>query len=225
MPHRPGLGRWKAPDPKSRDYPFTGTVRRKSVLHAANAPITDQNGYGACVGFTDVDILNTAKFVNSRRRALHDDNYLDEDYGLGFYEFATKLDEWPNEQWPPDDLGSSVTAGAKAMQRWGYIDRYEHAFDFETFLAALERQPVMLGTLWTEGMYDPDRKFLVHPTGELAGGHAYMAFGVNYVSEKIKCRNHWTDQWGDDGDFYVSFADMEWLIREGGEVVVPIPVG
>jgi hypothetical protein len=219
-----GLGRWYAPDPRSQRFLVGGQVKRTSVLHTADGPILDQDGLGACGGFTNADILNTAKFRPSRMRVLRDDFYLDGDYGLGFYSFATKLDEWPNEQWPPDDVGTSMVACAKAMQRWKYIDRYEWAPDFASFLHALEQQPVMLGTLWTDGMSDPDSKGIVRPTGELAGGHAYMAFGVNYPRELIRCRNHWTEEWGYGGDFFVRFSDMEWLIAEQGEVVVPRPV-
>lgn len=225
MPRQYGLGHWKAPDPRSQNYLYRATVRRRSVLHAADGPILDQDGVGACGGFFDADILNTAKFYRSRRRPLHRIGYLGDEAGFNFYSAATLLDEWPDEKWPPDDVGTSMTGCAKALQKAGYIDRYEWADDFPMFLAALERQPVGLGTLWTSGMDDPDSKFLIRPTGDLEGGHAFMAFGVNYTSQRIKCRNHWTDGWGDDGDFYVSFADMEWLISQGGEVVVPIPVG
>lgn len=215
-----GLGRWYAPDPRSTDFAFAGKVRRKSVLHNADGPILDQDGVGACVGFLDADILNTSMFAVSRHRH----KYLGNDSGFGFYEYATLIDEWPGDHWPPDDTGTSVTSGAEAMRKSGYITRYEHAWDFAGFLAALERQPVMLGTLWTAGMDDPDSYGLIRPTGGIVGGHAFMAFGVNYVHERIRCRNHWTRQWGVGGDFYVGFKDMEWLIGQNGEVVIPIPM-
>lgn len=224
MAHHPGLGRWAFTDPRSNEFPFLGTARRRSVLHDADADILDQDGVGACVGFTCADILNTSKFYKSRRRPQGRRDYFENDSGFGFYSYATLLDEWPGEQWKPDDTGTTVTSGAEAMRKSGYIDRYEWAWDFGGFLAALERQPVMLGTLWTSGMDDPDSKGLIRPTGDLVGGHAFMAFGVNYVTERLRCRNHWTPEWGHEGDFYLTFKDMEWLIGEQGEVVVPIPV-
>lgn len=73
-------------------------------------------------------------------------------------------------------------------------------------------------------MDDPNASGLIRPTGELVGGHAYTAFGVNYITERVRCRNHWTADWGRRGDFYVGFADMEWLLAEQGEAVVPLPV-
>lgn len=225
MPHQLGLGRWVDFDPQSLDYRFTATVRRKSVLHADSAPITDQDGWGGCVGYTDLDVLNTAKFAKSRLRGSGGRHYLPNDLGLKFYSLATEIDEWPDEKFPPDDTGTSVLSGAKALKRLNYIDRYEWALTFLDFLAALERQPVMLGTLWTSEMYDPDRSGLVVPKGDLAGGHAYMARGVNYSTERIRCRNHWRKDWGVKGEFYVTFADMEWLLSQQGDAVVPIPVG
>jgi hypothetical protein len=51
-----------------------------------------------------------------------------------------------------------------------------------------------------------------------------MAYGVSFRSRRVKCRNHWTREWGLNGNFYVGFDDMEWLIGEQGEILVPVPV-
>jgi hypothetical protein len=222
-----GLGCWLgANDPKSMDYLHRGTYQadRQTLVHRVTAPILDQDGIGGCVGFTDADVLNTAKFYRSRKRPAKRTKYLTDEYGYGFYRTATRLDEWTDEAWEPDDTGSSVLAGAKALKADGYIDRYEWAIDVNGFIAALQRQPVMLGTLWTDGMMDPDSSGLIRPTGDLAGGHAYMAYGLNLHTGKVKFRNHWTADWGVNGDFYMLLDDVEWLIAQQGEVLVPVPV-
>lgn len=221
-----GLGLWLGEqfnDPASRRHTTTATVIR-TVLHSDSAPILDQGNLGACVGFTDADILNCAKFVGSRRRRDKRGRYINNLTGRAFYHEATVRDEWTDETWEPDDTGSSVLAGAKALKDLGYIDRYEWAWDMDGFLAALTRQPVMLGTLWTEGMFDPDAKGLIRPTGDLVGGHAYIARGLNTSKRLVRCRNHWTSDWGVRGEFYLSFDDVAWLIEQQGEVLVPIPV-
>jgi hypothetical protein len=219
------LGRWVRPmDPRSRDYAYTSRViRPRSVSHGAYARITDQDGVGACVGFTCLDIINTSKFLHSRYQVNRSSTYLGNDRGFDFYGLATGLDKWP-QTWPPEDTGSSILAGAKVLKQLGFIERYEWALTFESFLVALQHQPVMVGTLWTNGMSDPDATGLVRPTGGLAGGHAYMVRGVNFVSRKLRCRNHWTSQWGRDGEFYIGFDDMEWLLSQQGDCVVPIPL-
>lgn len=40
------------------------------------------------------------------------------------------------------------------------------------------------------------------------GGHAIWAWGWKYIGSTlyICCRNHWTDQWGDKGNFYLPEA-------------------
>lgn len=221
-----GLGCWLgANDPRSMNYLHRGVYApdRRTITHRNSAPILDQDGVGACVGFTDADIANTAKFYGSRQRGTKQRHYLTNDHGYHFYHEATVVDEWHNETWKPDDTGSSVLAGAKALKQDGFIDRYEWAFDVNGFITALQRQPVMLGTLWTSGMMDPDSSGLIRPTGEMVGGHAFMAFGINLRTSKVKFRNHWTRDWGDDGDFYMLLDDVEWLIAQQGEVLVPIP--
>jgi hypothetical protein len=167
-----GLGCWLASnDPRSRTYTTQLKVMetRRTVLHTANAPVLDQDGVGACVGFTCVDLVNTAKFVGSRRAGWGNSSYLANSQGFAFYREATRLDEWTDEAWEPDDTGSSVLAGAKALKRNGYIKRYEWAWDFDGFLAALQRQPVMLGTLWCESV-------TIGPaTGGSSAMHTYLS--------------------------------------------------
>lgn len=229
-----GLGCWLgANDPKSQNYLHKGSFlpQRKTLIHRTGSSALDQDGIGACVGFTDAALLNTAKFWRSRALTQPIDGgrtqgrrYLNNAHGYEFYRVATRIDEWHGEQWEPDDTGSSVLAGAKALKLRGNIARYEWAFDVNGFITALQRQPVMVGTLWTEGMMDPDSTGLIRPTGDLVGGHAYLAFGLNLRTGKVKFRNHWTREWGDDGDFYMLLDDVEWLIAQQGEVLVPVPL-
>lgn len=222
-----GLGRWAIPeDPQSRKYAYVAppiSVLR-TVSHGAYAPITDQDGLGGCVGWSDLDIVNMSKFAASRKRVTGSTRYLTNDKGEEFYHLATIADEWPNEEYPPVDLGSSVLAGCKVLKQLGYIDRYEWAYTFEDMLVALQHGPVIMGTTWTNGMFDPDKNGLVKPTGDLAGGHAYTVRGMNVRTQLLRCRNHWTADWGRDGEFYLTFNDMEWLLAQHGDCVVPVPL-
>ena len=223
-----GLGLWLGEqfnDPKSKHYAYLAPVgAKRSVVHTALGPILNQQDVGACVGFTCADTMNTGKFHFSRMRRIPRGKYLDSRWGFGFYDRATDLDEFTDENWPPDDTGTTVLAGAKALKANWFINEYRWAWDMSGFLAALQRQPVMLGTLWTSGMSDPNSEGLIRPTGDLVGGHAYMAYGLSYTKQRIKCRNHWTADWGIKGDFYIGLDDVDWLISQQGEVLVPIPV-
>lgn len=219
-----GLGRWVNHDPASRRFPVRARAGRRSVLHDTGAPVSDQGNYGACVGFTVLDVLNTRAFARSRRLTLGSGRYLPNSLGLDFYAACTQVDEWPGQEWPPDDTGSSLLSACRVMKDAGYIDSYRWAFSFGALLGALERQPVMLATLWASGMDDPVSSGVVRPTGDLDGGHAYMARGVDYSRERVRCRNHWTRDWGVGGEFYLSFADLEWLFAQQGECAVPTPL-
>lgn len=217
------LGCWLqgGKDPRNRNYPYRDVPARRSITHAAGAPISDQNGYNACVGYTCLDTINYAKFSRNRRRINHNTRFLPNPTGLTFYSIATRLDAWPGEAYPPDDTGSTVLAGAKALQQFGFIPSYRWAFTFADFLAAVEQQPVMVGTLWTSGMSDPDQTGLIRPTGSLDGGHAYSVRGVSFARELLRIRNHWGSDWGIKGEAFISFADMQWLLSQQGEVLVP----
>ena len=218
-----GLGLWLGvTDPRNHVYSEPLTAMR-SVLHTDHAPIANQGDTGACTGFTGLDLINTARFSAVRRRVNGDLGYLHNEIGFSFYHQNTVADEWP-ETWPPTDTGSSVLAMAKVLKKLGYLSQYAWADSFDSMLQALSKGPVMLGTLWTTGMSDPDSSGLIRPTGDLAGGHAYIARGKDYLHRRIRCRNHWTKNWGVRGEFYVGFDDIKWLLapEQQGECVVPV---
>jgi hypothetical protein len=220
-----GLGAWLGVrDERSLNYRFTAApVKGRTVLHAAGAPISNQGDLGGCVGWTDLDTLNYAAFQHSRFYVNRTTRYLANPQGAYFYHLSTLADEWLDEQYPPDDTGSSVLAGAKVLKQLGYVARYEWAMDFDSFLAAVQRQPVMVGTTWTDGMFDPDSKGVIRPTGNLAGGHAYSIRGVDFQKQQVRMRNHWTQEWGIRGEAFIGFDDMKWLLDQQGECLVPIP--
>lgn len=223
--HGNGLGRWAILDPRNRDYeaPVRKLASKKDVRwDADDQPVLDQGNVGGCTGFTTADILNCPLFAQSRFTGLRRRGYLGNGEALQFYADATRLDGFKGV-YPPNDTGSTGTAAAKAAQRRGYWGGYAHTFTFEAFLANLQRQPLMIGTLWTEGMSDPDSKGVIRPAGELVGGHEWGAMRIDWARERIGALNHWTTQWGINGRFWLSFSDMEWLLGQQGDVVVPHP--
>lgn len=217
-----------ANDPQSQSYLHAGKYdpTKLIVKHGAYGPILSQGDVGACAGFSDADIMNMAKFSHARWRGSRRRSYLGNSVGLRFYHEATVIDEWPGEQYPPDDNGTSVLAAMKALKADGFIDRYEWGWDIDTFIAALQHQPVVLGTLWTDGMSEPSPSGLIRVTGDVVGGHAYSAYQLNLTTGRAKCRNHWTPRWGVSGDFWLDLEDVDWLLAEQqqGEVGIPIPV-
>lgn len=213
----PGLGRLVEHDPQSLGYPARKVAAPRSVVWPHTAPVLDQGDLGSCTGNALAQCLNTANFVRSRpyRR------YLTERDAVDLYSLATTLDTEPGT-YPPEDTGSSGLAVCKAAKQRGYLTRYDHAFGFDHFTAALSLQPVIVGTSWYDSMFTPDSRGQVHPAGQVAGGHEYLALGINYPKQLITFLNSWGEGWGKHGRFVMSFDDFRALLADQGDVTVPI---
>jgi hypothetical protein len=124
--------------------------------------------------------------------------------------------------YPPEDTGSSGFAVAKAGVALGYLSAYQHAFGFVHFAEAIQLQPVIIGSNWFEAMYEPDARGFVKPVGEIAGGHEFLALGINYVGQYVTCLNSWGPSFGINGSFRLTFADFTALLQQDGDVTVPI---
>lgn len=138
---------------------------------------------------------------------------------MGVYRLAQCVDEWPGEEYD----GTSVRAGAKVMELLGFISEYRWAWTLPPMIDALLTQgPVVLGINWYAGMDEPDRDGFLHPTGELVGGHAILATGIDVERKKIRLKNSWGQEWGENGRAWLSFDDARRLISEDGEVCLAI---
>jgi len=213
------FGRLVEHDPRSYNYQAPKATVSRSVLWAHHGPVLDQGNIGSCTGNAAADLINTDLFAKSRPGG-----YMNEGNALHLYSLATTLDGDPGT-YPPDDTGSSGLAVAKAGVKLGYFSSYNHAFGFDQFCAALQLQPVLLGTNWYDSMSKPAKNTgLVTITGDVAGGHEYVALGVNYEKKYITCLNSWGAGWGINGRFMVSFDSMRRLLNEQGDVVAPVRI-
>jgi hypothetical protein len=177
--------------------------------------VLDQGQEGACVGFSWTHELIAEPFPTTG---------LTDETAKALYAQAKTLDDLPGE----DYEGTSVLAGAKAVAALGYMDEYRWATTIDEVLVALAyRGPVIFGINWYQSMYEPGPDGFVRISGDLAGGHAIMARGVNVERQAIVLHNSWGDTWGggqdlDKGDAYLSFDDLKRLLSEQGEACVPI---
>src|SRR5436189_70085 len=73
---------------------------------------------------------------------------------------------------------------------------YRWAFSLDDVLHAVSQVgPVVIGCNWYEGMMEPDSTGIVHPTGDVVGGHCVLVRGVAVKREWVRFRNSWGD-WG-----------------------------
>jgi len=169
--------------------------------------IGDQGWLSHCVGFSWVGWLEAGPVRHvSNTKPVYDPSRL--------YRQAQKVDEWKGENY----AGTSVRAGAKILQRKGFIKNYYWARDLNAVIQAiLTRGPVVVGTAWYSRMDQPTKGGVVRARGRLLGGHAYLLTGVNRDKQLLRIRNSYGPTWGQKGRAYIPFQDMAKLLRMQGE--------
>jgi hypothetical protein len=225
----PRLGRHVHHDSRSLDFEFAprdAKPKGKNTFWNSNTGPLNQGQVGSCTGNAVAQWLNT-RFANTVRGMTHHGKYFTEADALKIYSLGTHLDSQPGS-YPPDDTGSDGLAVAKAGIQLGYLDRYAHTFSFAAMQAALETTPAIIGTVWTKTMSKPTNGLVkVGPLTQsnLAGGHEYLACGLDFTEEVVIFRNSWGDQdaWPGckpGGYFAIESADVQRLLAEQGDVTV-----
>jgi hypothetical protein len=141
------------------------------------------------------------------------DNF-NNDNGHDFYYRCKVLDNEPNVE-----NGTNVRSAAKVLKQSGLIGTYAFAGSTdEISYWLLNNGPVIVGTIWTEGMFKPDENNVIHPTGTVVGGHGYL-INEKTNSDYYGIQNSWDDSWGIKGKAYISISDFAKMLRNGGEAI------
>lgn len=212
------LGRLLNHDPRSRAFPFSGRPEAaavvKSVRWTRRAPILDQGSLGSCTGNAAAGWLGTDD-AEVRGRAD-----VTEALAVDIYSDATRIDPFDG-QYPTDDTGSDGLSVCKVLKKRGLIGSYTHCFSLADVLAALQSGPVLVGTNWYDGMFNPGSRGLVEISGAVAGGHEYVAEGVDVDRQEVVFANSWGGSWGEGGHFRLTYATLTRLLSEDGDATVP----
>jgi hypothetical protein len=183
------------------DYPRSYTWRCSSWL--------DQGKEGACTGF--------AVTHEAAGRPVEVLNLTEQDAKAVYYR-AREIDEWPGE----DYEGSSVLAAIKAGKEKGWYKEYRWAFGVKDLAIAVSRHgPAVLGVTWYSDMFDTDKRGFIHASGDIMGGHAILCHGFNVKGQYFKLHNSWGSSWGNNGECKISYTDMNKLLKDRGEAVIP----
>lgn len=227
--HQPKLGRIPAIDARSHLPRFAmAAPRTDRTFRNWLSPgwrewpaVLDQGATSQCVAYSATKYLLTHPIVNRPHVSCE-----------ALYRRAQQLDEWPGEAYD----GTSVNAGCKALRELGLVSGWTWAFEAEPAIRhCLEIGPVMLGTDWTVGMFDPDRNGYIWPNGGIVGGHAYLMVGVNQIRRNpggtlgaVRILNSWGAGWGQKGRAWMAIDALERLLQGlgpwPGEAAVPIEV-
>lgn len=126
--------------------------------------------------------------------------------------------------------GTSVRAAMQTLETRGYLSRYLWAYTTREAAAwVVKNGPMVFGTDWLESMFDTTlfRKSTFidfNHNSPVAGGHAYLIFGVNYDKAcpdgtvgAFEMQNSWGTSWGSSGRAWLSFSAADALLAEAGE--------
>ena len=179
------------------------------VVHWPNTEaVLDQGDTPHCVGFSGAQWGNTQPI---------NDQFNDED-GHDIYYECKVIEEEPKEE-----NGATIRALAKALTDRGRINAYAFAGTVgEAVVWIQKRGPVVWGTEWTEDMFYPNKDGIVHSTGAVAGGHAYVGCAYDPVRDLIGNLNSWSNEWGLDGFFWIPRKEMEELWKRDGEALAAV---
>ncbi len=216
------LGRHIDHEARRAAQPRTGPrLAVKSVTWQRVIPILNQGDVGSCTG----NAMTGALCTDPVYPALPADHpVLDENEALYLYSEAEVIDG--DGPYPPNDNGSTGPSVAQAAINNGLIKDKKLYTDLDSALQALMAGPVMIGSNWYSSFDNPaaDGTVTIAPGAYVRGGHEYEAYGVDAAAQMVLCDNSWGASWGDKGMFKMSYATLEQLLGEGGDVTEPVPL-
>jgi hypothetical protein len=119
---------------------------------------------------------------------------------------------------PLAENGSYVRSGALALRNRGRLAAFAFAKNTNEIDDWIDNHgPVVVGTAWTDDMFDPDATGLVKPTGNVAGGHCYLMLEKVDADDTYVFQNSWGGSWGRNGRFRMKRSDFASLLANSGE--------
>lgn len=190
-----------------RDDKFPITVKRASKRTSRywnqSGWWGDQLATPKCVGYAFAHWVEDGPVTHDGKPPVADPTVI--------YDTAQDLDEWEGD----DYEGTSIRGGVKALKAMGYVSEYRWTKSLRTLVnTILEVGPVVVGTVWWSGMFEPNKSGLVRARGEAVGGHAYVLNGVNTKRKLFRIKNSWGRFWGLNGCAYIGFDDLGMLIED-----------
>lgn len=193
------------------------------LWRAPSDPILDQGNTGHCVGFSGAGFLADPE---PRMEGVTDELGHELYYGCKDVDADGSVNR---------ESGSYVRTLAKVLRARGRIDLYAWARTGDEITRwLLTRGPVVVGTDWYSRMMDPDEHGIVHPQGNIVGGHAYLLVGVVDADWQpttsivaghtfYVLQNSWGRGWGRDGLALVDVGDFNrTLLARDGEAMVTV---
>jgi hypothetical protein len=214
-----GLGRVPSVDSRNRFYQMGSVIPVKKELYDkpqrywnANGWWGDQGNTSSCTGFAWAHWIEDGPVTHKGVAPIVDP--------FKIYHGGQVNDEWEGTAYE----GTSILGTAKWLQHNNIIGNYYWGYDIDTVLYVLFNVgPVVLGVNWHLDMFEPDPiSNTIKATGPVIGGHAVVLNGGSLTREQGRIKNSWGRAWGDDGHAWISFSDLDKLIRNQGEACLAL---
>lgn len=191
------------------------------IVYTDNEAVLDQGQYGTCVGNGTAQFLNTDPIDDKYTEGMGQSAKTGAPTARALYYEATVNDGQPDDPDAPGggQQGASVRSGMKALKSRNRIAAYALAStldDIKTWLHS-GKGSLVVGSNWTNGMFNPDANGYVKPTGAVAGGHCYIIVGDLPSEGAFLFQNSWGAGWGKGGRFKMKYADFQTLLDQQGE--------
>jgi hypothetical protein len=213
--HDPRSRAFAAPEPEPDDLAALVSVR-----HQRHIPVLDQGQVSSCTANAAVGALGTSPLWEAHHTPGMSgrSGYADEKLAVALYSDEQRA--LFGQSYPPSDRGGSGLAIAKVLKASGAISGYKHAFSLNACLAALAKQPVIIGISWMNDMFNPDADGRLHPTGPVAGGHEIVLDELDVENKRVWLTNSWGASWGVQGRAYLTWDDLGALLAQQGDCTV-----
>jgi hypothetical protein len=213
-----GFGWLLSPDVRDMDHPMEAHVdplaAEPPYIFWPCRQALNQGPVGCCVG------ASCRGWLEARPRPVR----IGESWTFRqIYDWAQLHDGFPGQE--PEMSGTSLRAGMQALQAAGEVSSYVWAQTFAAAKLFLQQHgPIIFGTSWYTGMMQPDASNVIHATGSVEGGHAYLVQGWSAARRQYRILQSWGTSWGVNGRCWIGEDDLMKLYSQG-ECVTAIEVG
>jgi hypothetical protein len=217
------LGRHQVHDalPPEREAQVRRATPIRTVQHHELLAPFDQGNLGSCTANAALGCLSTAPYAKSGVHFTEDD-------AVELYRRETRLDDSQIPgHYEPDDTGSTGPWSMTALEKQGLIKSFRHTRTLSTALRLLDTGPISIGVTWFNSFFTPDSKgtLVLDEADGIGGGHQICVTGNDAEGRRIYIRNSWGTGWGLAGHGWLSWADFDDLLADGGDVVQPVLEG
>lgn len=153
-----------------------------------------------------------------------------EKFSIRSYHLGTDQTGTPTQEWPPNDCGSTGAYLAQFYQAQGYVAGQKIAHGPQNIISLLQTGGVLEGGPFLNVWEEPPSSGIVDGNGSTTTLEAQVAQGVaggheTYITAIVKLaltetgivipgktllrvRNSWSQNWGDNGSFYLHLSTL-----------------